>query len=83
MPHGKLVGHRPRAGPTMYRGMTHYEFILALHTVLSSYKTHYELIVCFCELSTVSKNKHELIVCHCPVHGEVLSYLMDTEIGFC
>ncbi len=26
---------------TMYRGMTHYEFILALHTVLSSYKTHY------------------------------------------
>ena len=54
----------------MYRAMTHYEFILALHTVLSSYKTHYELIVCFCELSTVSKNKHEHIVCHCPVHGE-------------
>ena len=25
---------------TMYRGMTHYEFMLALHTVISSYKTH-------------------------------------------
>ncbi len=42
----------------MYRGMTHYEFILALHHFFH----HFELIVC--ELSTVSKNKHELIVCH-------------------
>ena len=57
----------------MYRGMTHYEFILALHTVLSAYKTHYKfrfLYFCITKPYPWVKNisiflHFELIVCFC------------------
>ena len=51
---------------TMYRGMTHYEFILALHTVLSSYKTHYKFRFLYFYITKPYIFLHfALIVCFC------------------